>query len=65
MSDVYPSNQVAELLQVSSATLRTWKSRKSDQLLENVHWFLSEGQTIWTSVGLEALKQVFLEPIPF
>ncbi|MGB3205306.1 MAG: DNA-binding protein, partial [Crinalium sp.] len=56
MSEIYTNDQVAEVLSVSASTIRSWKTRKSDQLVENVHWFLSDGQTLWTVKGLEVLR---------
>jgi hypothetical protein len=52
---IYTSAQVAELLEVPPATLRTWKSRKSDQLQEGLHWFQENGQNFWTNEGVEVL----------
>lgn len=59
MSDVYSSQQVCEMFNLKDSTLRTWKSRKSDLLAENVHWLKSEdGSTLWTSTGIESLRQL-------
>ena len=49
----YSSSEVARQLGISDATLRTWKSRYSDRLIENVHWAKnSDGSTLWTETGL-------------
>lgn len=55
---IYTSAQVAELLEIPTATLRTWKSRKSDQLQEGLHWFSENSQTFWTNEGIEILMQI-------
>lgn len=55
---VYTSAQVAELLEIPTATLRTWKSRKSDQLQEGLHWFQENNQNFWTNEGVEVLMTI-------
>jgi hypothetical protein len=57
-NQIYSSAQAAELLGIPVSTLRTWKARKKDQLQENLHWFHQDGQTFWTTQGLETLKQI-------
>jgi hypothetical protein len=56
MSEIYTNDQVAEVLSVSASTIRSWKTRKSDQLVENTHWFIQDNQTLWTVKGLEVLR---------
>jgi hypothetical protein len=55
---VYSNAQVGEALGVSDGTIRTWKRREAQQLIENVHWVTQKNQTFWTSQGIEALKQI-------
>jgi hypothetical protein len=57
-NEVLTTAQAAEFLSVSPATLRTWKSRKADLLVEGTHWINQDGTTLWTQAGLEALQGV-------
>jgi hypothetical protein len=56
MSEVLTSAQVAEFLGVSANTIRSWKSRKADQLVEGKHWINQDNQVLWTQAGLEVLQ---------
>ncbi|HEY9692222.1 MAG TPA: hypothetical protein V6D15_08465 [Oculatellaceae cyanobacterium] len=56
MSDIYSTNQMAEMLSTTAATVRSYKSRHKDQLVEGTHWINQDGQTLWTNAGLEALQ---------
>jgi len=58
MADVYSTNQVAELLGVSGSTIRTWKQRKPDILLEGVHWINQDSGIFWTQAGLDELTGI-------
>ena len=58
MSEVYTSAQVAQRIGVSAGTIRTWKARKSDQLVEGQHWIQQDNQTLWTEAGVSALQQL-------
>lgn len=60
MSDqVYTTAQVAELMSVSADTVRTWKKRNTDRLLETQHWLKDEGNTLlWTEEGIEVLTRL-------
>ena len=56
MADIYSTNQIAELLSTTAATVRSYKSRHKDQLVEGTHWLNQDGQTLWTNAGFEALQ---------
>jgi len=58
MGEVYTSAQVAQQIAVSAGTIRTWKARKADQLIEGQHWFQQDNQTLWTEAGVAALKLI-------
>ncbi len=58
MTEIYSSAQAAEMLGVSPNTLRTWKARKSELLLEGQHWITQDGQTYWTQIGVETLQHL-------
>lgn len=58
MADIYSTNDVATALSVSPTTIRTWKHRKADRLIEGEHWFNQENQLYWTEVGLTALQEI-------
>ena len=57
-NEVYSNQQIAELLGVNKDSLRVIKNRNKEQLIEGKHWFLQDNQTLWTIVGLEALKLI-------
>ena len=57
-NEVLSTAQAAELLGVSAGTLRTWKSRKADLLVEGTHWINQDGSTFWTQAGLDVLQGV-------
>ncbi len=57
-NEVLTSAQVAELLSVSANTIRSWKSRKADQLVEGQHWINQDNQVLWTQAGLEVLQGI-------
>jgi len=57
-NEVYTTAQAAELLGVPINTLRSWKSRKSDLLIEGTHWVSSDNQILWTQAGIEALQSI-------
>ena len=56
MSEVLTSAQVAEFLGVSANTIRSWKLRKADKLVEGKHWINQDNQVLWTQAGLEVLQ---------
>lgn len=57
MADIYSTNQVAERLSVSSATIHTWKKRNPERLTEGSHWLKDEkGSLLWTELGIQALS---------
>ncbi len=59
MSNVYTTAQVAERIGVSADTVRTWKKRNTDKLVETTHWLKDESNTLlWTEEGIQALTQV-------
>jgi len=58
MGEVYTSAQVAQRIAVSAGTIRSWKARKPDQLLEGQHWIQQDGQTLWTDMGVAVLQQL-------
>ncbi len=39
MSDIYSTAQAAQVLGISADTIRTWKRRQTELLLEKIHWF--------------------------
>jgi hypothetical protein len=55
---VYPSAQVAEIFSVSSATIRTWKSRNSAALKEPEHYTKDGSDTLWTLSGIWKLSEL-------
>lgn len=55
-NEVLSTNQVAEILGTTPATVRSLKSRHKDQLFEGTHWVNQDNQTLWTNAGLEALQ---------
>ena len=57
-NEVYSNQQIAELLGVNKDSLRVIKNRNKEQLIEGKHWFLQDNQTLWTAVGLEALRLI-------
>ncbi|HEY9872137.1 MAG TPA: hypothetical protein V6D12_01810 [Candidatus Obscuribacterales bacterium] len=58
MGEVYTSAQVAQRIAVSAGTIRSWKARKPDQLVEGQHWVQQDGQTLWTDAGVAVLQQL-------
>ena len=59
MSEVYSTNQAAELTGISADTIRTWKRRQTDKLLEKQHWLKDENNTLlWTELGVQVLAQL-------
>jgi len=59
MSNVYTTAQVAELIGISADTVRTWKKRNADKLLETTHWLKDESNALlWTEEGIQALTQL-------
>jgi hypothetical protein len=66
MSDqVYTTAQVAESLGISADTVRTYKKRNTDKLLETTHWLKDESNALlWTEKGIEVLTilQKGIEP---
>jgi hypothetical protein len=58
MADVYTTAQASELVGSSADTIRTWKRRQTDKLLEGTHWFKDENNSLlWTESGIQALIQ--------
>jgi hypothetical protein len=69
MSEVYTTNQAAERLSISSATIHTWKKRNPKRLTEGNHWVKDEKNSLlWTEQGIQALSVLKegneTEPIP-
>lgn len=58
MANVYPTRDVAATLGVAEATIRTWKSRKSEALTEGTHYVMDGKTTLWTDEGLSALRSI-------
>jgi DNA-binding transcriptional MerR regulator len=57
MADIYSTNQVAERLSVSSATIHTWKKRNPERLTEGSHWLKDDKNSLlWTEQGIQALS---------
>lgn len=57
MADVYTTNQVAERLSVSPATIHTWKKRNSERLTEGTHWLKDDKNSLlWTEQGIQTLS---------
>jgi hypothetical protein len=56
--DVLSTAQVAELLGVSASTIRTWKQRRPDLLIEGRHWIIQDNALLWTQEGLDELTGV-------
>lgn len=57
MADVFTTNQVAERLSISTATIYTWKKRNPDRLTEGSHWLKDEKNSLlWTEQGIQALS---------
>jgi DNA-binding transcriptional MerR regulator len=57
MSEVYSTNQAAERLSVSPATIHTWKKRNPERLSEGNHWLKDEKNSLlWTEQGIQALS---------
>jgi len=57
-NQVYSSAQAGELLGVSASTIRTWKQRKTDILIEGQHWFTQDNAVFWTQQGLNELTAI-------
>jgi len=57
-NQVYSTAQVGELLGVSGSTVRTWKQRKPDILIEGRHWFTQDNTVFWTQQGLNELTAI-------
>jgi hypothetical protein len=55
-NEVYSNQQVAELLGINKDSLRVFKSRNKEVLLEGTHWFTQDNQTLWTQFGVEQLR---------
>jgi hypothetical protein len=69
MSEVYTTNQAAERLSISPATIHTWKKRNPERLTEGTHWVKDEKNSLlWTEQGIQALSVLKegneTEPIP-
>lgn len=59
MAEVYTTNQVAERLSVSPATIHTWKKRNPDKLTEGTHWLKDDKNSLlWTELGIQALSNL-------
>lgn len=57
MADVYSTNQAAELIGISPATIHTWKKRNPERLLEGSHWLKDDKNSLlWTEQGIQALS---------
>jgi hypothetical protein len=57
MSEVYSTNQAAERLSISTATIYTWKKRNPEKLTEGNHWLKDEKNSLlWTEQGIQALS---------
>jgi hypothetical protein len=57
MSEVYSTNQVAERLSISTATIYTWKKRNPEKLTEGTHWLKDEKNSLlWTEQGIQTLS---------
>jgi hypothetical protein len=57
MSEVYTTNQAAERLSTSPATIHTWKKRNPERLTEGTHWVKDEKNSLlWTEQGIQALS---------
>jgi hypothetical protein len=57
MSEVYTTNQAAERLSTSPATIHTWKKRNPERLTEGLHWVKDEKNSLlWTEQGIQALS---------
>ncbi len=57
MSEVYTTNQAAERLSTSPATIHTWKKRNPERLTEGNHWVKDEKNSLlWTEQGIQALS---------
>ena len=58
MSDIYSTAQAAELLGISADTIRTWKRRQTELLLEQIHWFKDDSNALmFTEKGVQVLAQ--------
>ncbi len=56
MSNVYTTNQAAERLSTSPATIHTWKKRNPERLTEGTHWVKDEKNSLlWTEQGIQVL----------
>lgn len=59
MSNVYTTNQAAELLGISPATIHTWKKRNPERLTLGSHWIKDEKNSLlWTELGIQALSNL-------
>lgn len=56
--NIYTNDQVAQQLGVAVGTIRSWKSRRSSELIPNQHWFVDNGTTYWTEEGISALQTI-------
>lgn len=55
----YPNMEVARMLGIPDSTIRTWKSRYPDRLIEEKHWLKnSDGSVLWTETGLAELRDI-------
>jgi hypothetical protein len=59
MSNIYSTAQAAERLGIAADTIRTWKRRQTERLLEGQHWLKDENNSLmWTDQGMQVLAQL-------
>jgi|GEM_PF-6269100 len=58
MNQVYQTAQVAKLLGVSDSTIRGYKLKHQDALVEGVHWCCDNGANLWTDAGIAKLREL-------
>ena len=58
MSNIYSTSDAASMVGASPVTIRSWKQRKGDRLIEGQHWLNQDGQLFWTAAGIAALRDI-------
>lgn len=59
MQNTYTTNQIAEMLGVAVASVRSKKNREADKLKEGEAFIHEDGKNLWTQDGLRILAELF------